>query len=198
MYPNLNEEHKLWRQGYIVAGLDESGRGPLAGPIIAAAIMLNRKFRNRGIRDSKQLSPKKREELYNFLINHKDVKWGVGKVSEKLIDRINILEATKLAMEKAVRDLERKTKIDFLILDGNFKINLLHLQKSVIKGDEKVLSCAAASIIAKVTRDRLMLKYHNKYPQYGFDRHKGYGTKLHYEMIKEHKISAIHRRTFIH
>lgn len=200
-YATLAEEKKLWKKGYkYVAGLDEAGRGPLAGPVVAAAVMIAKKsdfFENlksdfKRIRDSKQLSQKQREYFYNLIIKNKNIKWGIGIVSEKVIDRINILEATKLAMIKALKKLEA----DFLILDGNMKLNLPIPQKSIIRGDEKVFSCAAASILAKVTRDRIMFKYHKKFPKYRFDLHKGYGTKLHLEMLKRFGRCAIHRNSF--
>ena len=201
-YPNFREEKKLWREGYkMVVGIDEAGRGPLAGPVIACAttvpefLISNFKFLN--IKDSKKLSPKKREEFYEMITKHPQVEWGIGRVSEKVIDRINILEATKLAMKRAVRNLERKCSCsDFLIIDGNFSINLDVPQKSIIKGDEKVFSCAAASVIAKVTRDRMMIRYHKKYSRYGFDKHKGYPTKMHRQIIKKYGFCKIHRRSF--
>ena len=201
-YPNFNEEKKLWKKGYkLVIGIDEAGRGPLAGPVIACAITVpeflisNFKFLN--IKDSKKLSPKKREKFYKILTTHPQIKWGIGRVSEKVIDRINILEATKLAMKRAVRNLERKCSYsDFLIIDGNFSINLDIPQKSIIKGDEKVFSCAVASVVAKVTRDRMMIRYHKKYPRYGFDKHKGYPTKLHRQIIKKYGFCKIHRKSF--
>ena len=121
----------------------------------------------------------------------------IGIVSEKIIDKINILEASKLAMEKSILDLKNKIQsIDFILIDGNFKIKTIIPQKSIIKGDYKVFSIATASIIAKVVRDRIMLKYHNKYPLYGFDKHKGYGTKLHFQMLKKYGPCKIHRKTF--
>jgi len=123
-----------------------------------------------------------------------EIKWGVGIVSEKVIDKINILEATKLAMQKAIKDLG--CKVDHLLLDGNFKIYCATTQKSIIKGDQKVFSIAAASIIAKVTRDRIMDKYNDKYPEYGFKKHKGYPTKFHRQKIKELGFCKIHRRSF--
>jgi len=201
-YPNFREEKKLWRKGHkMVIGIDEAGRGPLAGPVIACAITVpeflisNLKFLN--IKDSKKLSPKKREEFYRMITKHPQIGWGIGRVSEKVIDRINILEATKLAMKRAVRNLEKKCSCsDFLIIDGNFGINLDIPQKSIIKGDEKVFSCAAASVIAKVTRDRIMLRYHKKYSRYGFDKHKGYPTKFHRQIIKRYGFCKIHRRSF--
>jgi len=203
--PTLQEEKKLWKKGYKrVAGLDEAGRGPLAGPVVAGAVMIRRSDCQRcdllrrshlkDIKDSKKLSAKKREEFYKILTKHPAIKWGIGKVSERVIDRINILEATKLAMVRAFEKLKRKP--DFLILDGNFKINSEIPQKSIVKGDEKVFSCSCASIIAKVTRDRIMKRYHKKYPQYGFDRHKGYPTKHHRQMLKKYGPCKIHRKTF--
>ncbi len=193
--PNFQEEKKLWRKGFKrVAGLDEAGRGPLAGPVTAAAVILKRlwKLDFNNIKDSKKLSAKKREEFYKILTKHPAIKWGIGVVSERIIDRINILEATKLAMAKAVK----KLKVDFLLLDGNFKINSKIPQKSIIKGDEKVFSIAAASILAKVARDRIMVRYHKKYPQYRFDIHKGYPTKYHCKMIRKYGPCKIHRKTF--
>ena len=198
-YPNLSEEKKLWKQGFkFVVGLDEAGRGPLAGPVVAAAVMLNLKFKNKNLKlldevnDSKKLSEKQREILFKILADHEDVKWGIGIVSEKVIDKINILEASKLAMQKAIKKLDA----DYILIDGNFKIKFEGQQKSIIKGDQKVFSIAAASIIAKVTRDRIMDKLHKKYPQYGFNKHKGYGTALHIEMIKKYGPCKIHRKTF--
>jgi ribonuclease HII len=213
-YPNLLEEKKLWQKGFKrVAGLDEVGRGPLAGPVVAAAVSIiaNCKFKAKSVRssssrcdsiiadfknlkDSKKLSPKKREEFYKILKKNTAIEWGIGRVSEKVIDKVNILEATKLAMKKAVKNLERKP--DFLILDGNFKIDVNISQKSIIKGDEKVFSCAAASILAKVYRDRIMERYDKKYPQYGFKKHKGYPTKFHLKMLKKYGSCKIHRKSF--
>jgi ribonuclease HII len=196
-YPNLNEEKKLWRKGFKrVVCLDEAGRGPLAGPVVAAAVSIiaNCKLQIANLKDSKKLTPKKREEFFKILTKHPNIEWGIGRVSEKVIDKINILEATKLAMIKAIKKLKRKP--DFLILDGNFTIDLGIPQKPIIKADEKVFSCSAASIIAKVTRDRIMVRYHKKYPQYGFDRHKGYPTKLHRRLLKKYGCCGIHRKTF--
>lgn len=200
--PNLKEEKKLWGRGYkIVIGLDEAGRGPLAGPVVAAAVFAGKSLDYkifRDIRDSKELSEKKREYFYKILTKSKKIKWGIGIVSEKIIDRINILEATKLAMAKALRQARGKIKInvDFLILDGNIKLNIDLRQKSIIKADKKVFSCCAAGIIAKVTRDKIMKKYHKKYPHYGFLNHKGYGTTHHFAMIREYGPCRIHRKSF--
>lgn len=179
--------------------LDEAGRGPLAGPVVAAAVLtLNTKYKilNTEVRDSKKLSQKQRERIYRYIIKNPNMEWGIGKVSEKVIDKVNILEATKLAMKKAVKNLETKSKIDFLILDGKMELNLNIPQKSIVKADEKVFSCSAASILAKVTRDRIMEKLHNNYPQYGFKRHKGYPTRYHVKMLKKYGRCAIHRNSF--
>ncbi len=207
--PSLREEKKLWKKGYkYVAGLDEAGRGCLAGPVFAAIIMIkNPKIQIPDIKDSKKLSAKKREELYKILTTHPFIEWATARASEKLIDKINILKATKLAMKRAIKNLEKKLslnfypgknlkKIDFVILDGNFKIDLPVSQKSIVKADEKVFSCAAASIIAKIKRDKIMENYHKKYSQYRFDLHKGYPTKLHRRFLKKYGPCKIHRRTF--
>ena len=207
-HPYLKEENKLWKKALKrVAGLDEAGRGPLAGPVMAAAVMVNAekigKCQNdflqilKEINDSKKLSPRKREKLYNLIVKCPAIEWGTGKVSEKVIDKINILQASKLAMEKAVNKiLKKQKKLDFLIIDGNFKINSPFPQKPIIKADEKVFSCMASSIIAKVSRDRIMVKLHKKYPHYGFHQHKGYPTKYHCKMLKKYKICSVHRKSF--
>ena len=201
--PTFNEERKLWKKGYkCVAGIDEAGRGPLAGPVVAAACMLHKNFKmpralQKELRDSKKLSAKKRLKFYHFFRSRRDVQWGIGSVSEKTIDSINIVQATKLAMQKAILQLEKKVgKTDALILDGSFAIESRVVQKSMIKGDERVVSCAMASIMAKVTRDRAMIKYHKAYPLYGFDRHKGYGTSSHLAMLKKYGPCPLHRKTF--
>jgi len=196
-FPNFSEEKFLWKRGFnFVVGLDEAGRGPLAGPVVAGAILLPKNFNSKKIKvnDSKKLSEKQREEIYGKIVACPEIKWGVGIVSEKIIDKINILEATKLAMQKAIKDLG--CNVDHLLLDGNFKIYCATPQKSIIKGDQKVFSIAAASIIAKVTRDRIMDKYNDKYPEYGFKKHKGYPTKFHRQKIKELGFCKIHRRSF--
>jgi len=210
-HPHLREEKKLWKKGYkAVIGIDEAGRGALAGPVLAAAVLFNplrekelkKQFLRLRIKDSKKLNPKRREEIYHFLQKSSLIKWGIGVVSEKIIDRINIAKAAKLAMERALKNLinlEKKNnkkfsiKSCFLLVDGSFSIKAEMEQKSIIKGDEKVFSCALASIIAKVERDRIMTKHHQKYFQYGFIRHKGYGTKLH---LRKYGPSVIHRKTF--
>ncbi len=202
-YPSLKEEKKMWKKGFKrVACLDEAGRGPLAGPVTAAAVIIRKlpisEFKILKIKDSKKLSAKQREIFYKLLKNPPagglKIQWGIGIVSEKVIDKINILEATKLAMEKAIKKI--KSKPDFLILDGNMRLKINIPQKSIVKADEKVFSCAAASILAKVTRDRIMQKYHKKYSKYGFDKHKGYPTKYHFKMLKKYGPCKIHRKSF--
>ena len=205
-YPNFSYEKKLWKQGYEgVVGLDEAGRGPLAGPVTAAAVMVKGEgVKVQGLNDSKKLSEKKREELYEILTKHENIAWGVGVVGEKEIDRINILQATKLAMQKALESLFYKNDgrrfcrmADFLLIDGNFLLDSVTInQSSIIKGDSKVFSIAAASIIAKVTRDRIMRQAHEQYPVYGFDKHKGYGTAAHIASLEKFGASDIHRRSF--
>ena len=200
-------ETKLRRKGYkVIIGIDEAGRGPLAGPVIACAItaqkfsIFNFQFSNT-LKDSKKLSPKKREEIFEILKNNPQVEWGIGRVSERVIDKINILQATKLAMKRAIKNLKPKTqnpnsKVDFLLIDGNFGIDLDIPQRSIVKGDEKIFLIKLASIVAKVTRDRAMLRYHKKYPEYRFGKHKGYGTKLHLKMLKKYGPCKIHRKSF--
>ncbi len=201
---NFNEEKKLLKKGFnFIIGIDEAGRGPLAGPVVAGAVVfLNHKSEDLslGVNDSKKMTAKQREKVYNYFKKSSDIEWGIGIVSEKIIDKINILESTKLAMTKAVECLEKKlgksnTKI-ILIIDGNIKLNINLTQKSVIKADQKVFSCALASIFAKVTRDKIMQEYHKKYPEYGFDKHKGYGTSYHFKMLKKYGYCKIHRKSF--
>lgn len=205
MAPNFEYENKLINSGFSrICGIDEAGRGPLAGPVVAAAVLINAElFKDlsgfKGINDSKKLSAKRREKWYEILTERKNIKWGIGIISEKIIDEVNILEATKLAMAEALKKMIRQSaeQPDFILIDGNFILENIDLnQKAVIGGDAKVVSIAAASIIAKVTRDRMMQKFHENYPEYGFDMHKGYGTRLHCEMIKKYGPCAIHRRSF--
>lgn len=183
------------RRGFrSVAGVDEAGRGPLAGPLVAAAVILPADQTIKGIDDSKKLSPRKREILF-WQIRRKAIGIGIGVVSHSAIDRINVGQANFLAMKKAVERL--KVTPDFLLVDGKrHKIDLPISQRGINSGDAKCASIAAASIIAKVTRDRLMRKYHKQYPLYGFDRHKGYGTKRHLQLLEKHGPCPIHRRSF--
>lgn len=221
-------EKELIEQGYeIVIGVDEAGKGPLAGPVVAAAATLKiychseRSEESRGIkkglnnsglprrltprndklfdliRDSKMLSQKQRESLYDFIHEHFHV--GVGVCDHKTIDRMNISQANFLAMKKALTSLKKNYKNAkcIILIDGNGKIPNFSLeQKAIVGGDKIVKSISAASIVAKVTRDRIMLEMHQKYPEYGFDKHKGYGTRLHMAMLQKHGPSEIHRKSF--
>lgn len=188
-------ENEKYNEGYkIICGVDEAGRGPLAGPVYAAAVILEKAQTIEGVNDSKKLSEKKRELLFDKIINEcKD--YSIGTASEKEIDELNILQATFLAMKRAVDGLS--VKPDCALVDGNQIPNLDCDVTTVVKGDAKSESIAAASILAKVSRDRYMLEMAEKYPQYGFEKHKGYGTKLHYEMIEKYGICDIHRKTFL-
>lgn len=209
-------EKKLKENGYlIIIGTDEVGRGPLAGPVVAAAAMykntdfeipveLVREFDF--IRDSKKISEKKREEMFDFIFEHFHI--GIGLCDQNTIDRINILEASFLSMKKAVQELQRKLEKEnpksynlkpktCILVDGNKTIpNFSIEQKAVIGGDRISKSISAASIVAKVTRDRMMLDYSEKYPQYYFEKHKGYGTKIHMEALEKHGYCEIHRKSF--
>lgn len=188
-------ENLLKEQGFgVVCGVDEAGRGPLAGPVFAAAVILPDGMEDIGINDSKKLSEKKRDALFD-IIKEKAIAWSVASADEKEIDEINILNATFLAMKRAVEGLS--VKPDAALIDGNRKPGLGIEEMTVIKGDAKSVSIAAASILAKVSRDRYLLELDKKYPEYQFSKHKGYPTKLHYEMIKEHGISPVHRLSFL-
>ena len=192
----LTHERRLWDSGRsLIAGVDEVGRGPLAGPVVAAAVILPHDFDVLGIDDSKKLSPKKREELC-AIIKEKALAWSVGWVGPERIDEINILEATKEAMTQAVQGLSLQP--DHVLIDGNFTVRSLALpQTAIVKGDANSTSIAAASILAKVTRDRYMEEMDAVYPGYAFASNKGYGTKAHYDGLKVQGPAPIHRRSFI-
>ena len=194
--PDYSIEKILYQQGYkAICGVDEAGRGPLAGPVCAAAVILPLDLEIIGLNDSKKLSEKKREQLYDE-ITEKAVSWSVAFASVDEIEKYNILGATFLAMERAVNGL--KVSADYALIDGNQKPKGIKIpMETVIKGDAKSHSIAAASIIAKVTRDRLLLEYNEQYPVYGFLNHKGYGTKAHIEAIKQYGPCDIHRPSFI-
>lgn len=188
-------EKELISEGYgVVCGIDEAGRGPLAGPVCAAAVILPTDLEIEGLNDSKKLTEKKREALFD-VVKEKALAYSIVMVDEKVIDEINILQATLLAMRRAVETLEIKP--DAALIDGNQKPGLGIEERTVVKGDAKSMSIAAASILAKVSRDRFMLELDEKYPQYQFAKHKGYGTKLHYECIEQFGISPVHRLTFL-
>ncbi|WP_051585789.1 ribonuclease HII [Caldanaerobius polysaccharolyticus] len=179
--------------GYkFIGGIDEAGRGPLAGPVVAACVILPEGLYIEGLNDSKKLTPSKREKLY-LEIQKAAVDIGIGLVDQDVIDEINILNATKKAMMMAIDKL--RVKPDIILTDA-VKLDVSIPQISIIKGDQKSASIAAASIIAKVYRDRLMIKYHEDFPQYGFKSNKGYGTKTHIEAIKKYGITPLHRKSF--
>lgn len=193
--PTLEIEQLLWQNGYrFIAGIDEAGRGPLAGPVVAAAVVFEPGKLIEGVRDSKQLSEKKREALYQVIVNE-CLAYGIGVVPPEEIDRINIRNATFKAMRKALGAMKQVP--DFLLIDGEELPDSLYPQEAIVGGDDKSFTIAAASILAKVTRDRLMREYHLQYPQYHFDQHKGYGTQLHREMILKYGPSPIHRKSFL-
>lgn len=182
-----------------ILGVDEAGRGPLAGPVVAAAVKIHQYHDFfEMINDSKKLSEKKREELFDKILTYCDV--GVGIASVEEIDEVNILEATFIAMNRAIEDVSKNSDVTFdtVLVDGNKLIKKYDgKQEFLVKGDAKSLSIAAASIIAKVTRDRIMLKFAEIYPEYHFEKHKGYGTKLHREILLEKGVLPIHRKTFL-
>ena len=181
-------------KGYnLIAGVDEAGRGPLAGPVVAAAVSLAPGWQFEGLNDSKKLSAKTREKLFS-IIKNQVLGYGIGIVDVATIDEINILQAALLAMKHAVEALPEKPNL--LLIDGNKCIDSEVEQWAIIKGDTLSQSVAAASVLAKVTRDKLMNQYHEQFPQYAFNKHKGYGTRLHRDLIREHGPSPIHRRTF--
>ena len=188
-------EEELFAQGYkLVCGIDEAGRGPLAGPVCAAAVILPPNLEIPGLTDSKKLTDKKRRELMP-IIKEKAIAWGIGFASHQEIDEINILQATFLAMERALAELS--VKPEFALIDGNREKDFGLPVKTVVKGDSLSANIAAASVLAKVTRDDLMEAKAEEYPQYGFEVHKGYGTKAHYAALTEHGPSPIHRMTFL-
>ena len=189
-------EEELYNSGAnLICGIDEAGRGPLAGPVVVAAAIMPRNSMIEGVNDSKKVSEKKREKLYD-LITDEAIAYGVGIIDQKEIDRINILNATKEGLTMAVKELNPKP--DLIIVDALSKIDTEEIPyKSIIKGDAKCYSIACASIIAKVTRDRIMRQWDEVYPQYGFIKHKGYGTAAHISAIKEYGLCPLHRLSFV-
>ena len=191
----LTYERGLWEAGYdLIAGIDEVGRGPLAGPVVAAAVILPKECKIEGVNDSKKLSAKKREELYDIILE-KAVSYGIGVVSNERIDEINILQATYEAMREALSQL--KPKADYILADAVTIPMVSTPQRGIIKGDAKSMSIGAASIVAKVYRDRLMEAYEEVYPGYGFASNKGYGAAEHIEGLKKQGPTPIHRKTFL-
>lgn len=192
---SLELEKQMQAKGFsIVCGVDEAGRGPLAGPVFAGACILPEDFDAEGINDSKKLSEKKREAMFEKITSSRAI-WAIGTASEAEIDSLNILNATFLAMKRAVEGLSQKP--DMLLVDGNRLPGTGLPETCIVGGDGKSLSIAAASILAKVSRDRYMLELDKKYPEYRFAQHKGYGTALHYQMLKQYGISDCHRRSFL-
>ena len=195
----LNElkqiEKSVYKEGYkYICGIDEAGRGPLAGPVVVASAIMPKNSMIEGVNDSKKLSEKKREKLYDLIIDEA-ISYGVGIVNQEEIDEINILNATKKGLTESLKALE--TKPDIILVDALTKIDTLGIPyRSVIKGDAKVYAISCASIIAKVTRDRIMKEWDKIYSQYGFASHKGYGTAKHIAAIKEFGLCPIHRRSF--
>jgi ribonuclease HII len=200
--PHKTLEKNLFSRGYnIVAGVDEVGMGCLAGPVVVCAVSVTSKFfakrksKLHWLRDSKQLLPHQREAFAAELIQDKDIEFALGYAQVKTIDKINIYQASRLAMRRAIKKL--KSQPDIVLVDGNSKIPALKIeQKTIIKGDRKIFCIACASIIAKVTRDKMMESFAKKYPNYKFDKHKGYGTKFHQSALMEFGPTPIHRRSF--
>lgn len=188
-------ENECRNNGYaIVAGIDEVGRGPLAGPVVAGCVILPKDCSIMGINDSKKLSQKKREELYNIIYENADAV-GIGIIDNNVIDDVNILQATFMAMREAISQLDIKP--DYILVDGSFTIPNIDIpQKAIVKGDSKSISIGAASIIAKVARDRIMVEYSKKYTGYGFETNVGYGSAKHIEAIKSQGLCPIHRKSF--
>ena len=187
-------ERMYYRRGYLqIAGVDEVGRGPLAGPVVAAAVILPREGIKPKLFDSKQISPKKRDDLYPTILSEASGV-GIGIVGQEEIDRLNILQATLKAMILAIENLP--VSPGFLLIDGTQGLRFSIPQKSIPKGDQLSNSIAAASIVAKVTRDRMMEAYHQQYPEYNFVKHKGYGTKEHRQAIQRFGVCELHRKTF--
>lgn len=189
-------ENEIYKTGIeTICGIDEAGRGPLAGPVVVAAVIMPKDSMIEGVNDSKKVSEKKREVLYEQIINEV-ISYGVGIIDQKEIDEINILNATKKGLTTAIKEL--KVKPERILVDALTGIDTCGIPYTpIIKGDAKAYSIAAASIIAKVTRDRIMREWDKIYPQYGFEKHKGYGTKMHIEAIKEYGLCPLHRLSFV-
>src|SRR3989344_307984 len=200
--PTKTLERRLFAEGYRrIIAVDEVGMGCLAGPVVVCAVMLTKKFPSvRGVRDSKLLSPKQRETCAD-LIKKLNIKYKISYCYPKTIDRVNIFQASHKAMRRAIAKLKiksQKSKV-IILIDGPNIIKKINLpQQAIVRGDRKVFAIACASILAKVYRDRIMARYHKKFPQYGFDKHKGYGTRLHFAMLAKYGPTIIHRRSFAH
>jgi len=193
---NRRFERALKARGYCrVVGCDEAGRGPLAGPVVAAAVILPDDCHHSVFQDSKKLTHRQRVDAYAYLREIK-ARIGIGVVPPETIDRINILQASLLAMSLSVQQLAAPEMVDFILVDGKFEVPLAIVQQTLIKGESRSCSIAAASIVAKVERDKIMVALHEQYPQYNFAKHKGYPTRLHRDLLKEFGPSPVHRRSF--
>ena len=191
-----NIENELYEKGFkFIGGIDEAGRGPLAGPVVVACVVMPKDSMIEGVNDSKKISEKKREKLYEEIIKSA-ISYEVGIINQNTIDEINILNATKLGLTTAIKGLSIKPEI--ILVDALTNIDTCGIKyQSIIKGDAKCYSIACASIIAKVTRDRIMRQWDEIYPQYGFEKHKGYGTAMHIQAIKEYGLCPLHRHSFV-
>ncbi len=188
-------EKELYQQNiYYIGGVDEVGRGPLIGPVVAACCVLPENFVLEGLTDSKKLTEKKREQFYPYIIEH-CLAYGIGIISPEVIDEVNIYEATKLAMKKAIEEVQKKLPLEHVLIDA-MKLDLNIPSTSIIKGDAKSISIAAASVIAKVTRDHMMMELDQEYPMYGYKNHKGYPTKKHIEAIHQYGLIEGYRKTY--
>ena len=193
---NWEYEKKLFSDNInIIGGVDEVGRGPLVGPVVTACVVLPKDFVLDGLTDSKKLTEKKREKFYDYIVNN-CVAYAVGECSPEEIDKYNILEATKIAMKRAIDKVNEQIKLDYILIDGNMKFDFDYKYKSIVKGDSKSISIAAASVVAKVTRDRMLIELDKKYPMYGFKNHKGYPTKAHLEAINKYGLIEGYRKSY--
>lgn len=193
---NWAYEKELFEQGInIIGGVDEVGRGPLNGPVVTACVVLPHDFVLEGLTDSKKLTEKKRDKYYDYIIEHATC-YAIGECSAEEIDKYNILEATEIAMKRAIDKVKKQIELEYVLIDGNMKMNLDIPYKSIVKGDFKSISIAAASVVAKVTRDRMMYELDKKYPMYGYKKHKGYPTKAHIEAINKYGLIEGYRKTY--
>lgn len=193
---NWSYEKELFEQNInVIGGVDEVGRGPLNGPVVTACVVLPHDFVLDGLTDSKKLTEKKREQYYNYIIENA-IAYGIGECSALEIDQYNILEATKIAMKRAIDKVKEQVNLEYVLIDGNMKLDLNIPYQSIVKGDSKSISIAAASVVAKVTRDRMMYELDEKYPMYGYKKHKGYPTKAHVEAINKYGLIDGYRKTY--
>lgn len=193
---NWQYEKELSDKGInIIGGVDEVGRGPLIGPVVTACVVLPRDFKLDGLTDSKKISEKKREQYYDYIINN-CVAYSIGQCSPEEIDKYNILEATKIAMIRAIDGVRKQVKLEHVLIDGNMKFNMDMPYTSIVKGDLKSISISAASVVAKVTRDRMLIELDKEYPMYGFKNHKGYPTKAHLEAISKYGLIDGYRKSY--